>query len=184
MKSSKIFAVRELCYISIFTAIISICAQIQIPMPHGVPLTLQTFAIMLAGVVLGAKNGTIAALIYVLLGAFGAPVFSSFSGGLGIVFGRTGGFILSFPLIALAAGIGTNKDNRFWLATWLIIGFIINFTCGTLMFSAVMSMSLPVSFGFAAAPFIPTELIKIIILVIFGKRIKQSVLNRPTGGSL
>ena len=124
MKSSKIFTVRELCYISIFVAIISICAQIQIPMPHGVPMTLQTFAIMLAGVVLGAKNGTVAALIYILLGAFGAPVFSSFSGGLGIVFGRTGGFILSFPLLALAAGIGASKEKRFWLALWLIIGFM------------------------------------------------------------
>ena len=174
-------SVRELCYIGIFVAVISICAQIQIPMPHGVPLTLQTLAIMLSGIVLGAKNGTIAALIYILLGAFGAPVFSSFSGGLGIIFGRTGGFILSFPLLALAAGIGSSKDKRFWLVLWLIVGFIINFSCGTLMFSAVMSMPLLVSFSIAAAPFIPTELIKIALLVIFGKRIKQSIYNRQAG---
>ena len=173
---SKKLSIRELCYIGIFTAIISVCAQIQIPMPLGVPLTLQTLAIMLAGIVLGTKNGTITALVYILLGAFGAPVFSSLSGGPGIIFGRTGGFILSFPLLALSSGIGMLKDNRFWLATWLITGASLNFICGTLMFSAVMQLPVYASFGFAAAPFIPTELIKIALLVVFSKTIKRSIL--------
>ena len=178
LKSSKMLSVRDLCHIGILIAIISICAQIHIPIPLGVPLTLQTFAIMLSGIILGVKKGMICTFIYILLGAFGAPVFSSFSGGLGIIFGRTGGFILSFPVLALTAGIGINKGNRIWLTLWLVIGFIINFFCGVVMFSAVMSMSLSVAFGFAAAPFIPTELIKIVILIIFGNKIKQRVVQR------
>ena len=173
--SKKAMPVRDVCYIGIFVAIISVCAQIQIPMPFGVPLTLQTFAIMLAGIVLGVKNGTIAAVIYITLGAFGAPVFSSFSGGLGIVFGRTGGFILSFPLLALVSGIAATKENKFWTALWLFTGATINFACGVLMFSIVMSMPFSASFGYAAAPFIPTEVIKIAFLTVFGKKIKQRV---------
>jgi biotin transport system substrate-specific component len=144
-------------------------------MPLGMPLTLQTFAIMLAGIVLGAKNGTIATITYVLLGTLGAPVFSAFTGGIGIIFGRTGGFILSFPLLALAAGIGTTKENRLRLAIWLTIGAIINFTSGVLMFSAVVPMNLQASFYFAAAPFIPTELVKIALLVAFGSTIKKRI---------
>ena len=180
--ASKILSTREICYISIFVAIISVCAQIQIPMPFGVPLTLQTFAIMLTGVVLGVKKGVIAVFVYILLGAFGVPVFSSFSGGPGIIFGRTGGFILSFPLLVIASGVGMYKidklkDNRIWLAFWLTFGTAVNFTCGVFMFSFVMSMPLAISFGYAAAPFIPTELIKIIILIFFGKKIKHSVIG-------
>ena len=190
--SSKFISVRDICYISMFVAIISICAQIQIPMPFGVPLTMQTFTIMLAGIVLGIKKGVIAVVVYVLLGAFGVPVFSSFSGGLGIIFGKTGGFILSFPLLTLISGIGMQKINKFnkindferfnynrvWLAFWLTFGASVNFACGVLMFSFVTSMPLAMSFGYAAAPFIPTEVIKIIILTIVGGKIKK----RVTGG--
>ena len=96
-----------MCHISIFAAIIAVCAQVSLPMPYGVPLTLQTFAIQLAGVVLGPKKGALAALVYITLGAVGVPVFAGFTGGMGIVLGVTGGFILSFPLLALLAGIGS-----------------------------------------------------------------------------
>jgi biotin transport system substrate-specific component len=171
--TSKKLTIRELCHIGIFVAIIAVCAQIQIPTPLGVPLTLQTFALMLTGIILAKKNGTIAALAYVLIGAFGVPVFSSFSGGLGIVFGRTGGFILSFPFLVFAAGIGGSRDNRLWLGFWLILGCVINFTCGVLMFSFVTSMTFLVSFSFAVAPFIIPEIIKILILIIFGSVIKN-----------
>ena len=174
-------SVRKLCHISFFVAIICVCAQIQIPMPHGVPLTLQTFAVMLTGIILGVKNGIIASFVYIALGALGAPVFSAFSGGLGVLFGRTGGFILSFPLLALAAAIGAGfektKHNRLWLAVFLIVGAIINFSFGVLIFSFVTSVPVWAAFGFSAAPFIPTELIKIALLVVFGKTIKQALIK-------
>ncbi|MCL2171961.1 MAG: biotin transporter BioY, partial [Defluviitaleaceae bacterium] len=67
----KRIKIRELCHIGIFVALIAVCAQIAIPLPGGVPITLQAWAISLAGLVLGAKNGAMAALVYVLLGAAG-----------------------------------------------------------------------------------------------------------------
>jgi len=166
------WAIRELCHISIFAAIIAVCAQISVPTAFGVPMTLQTLAISLSGVVLGTKNGTIAVLVYILLGAAGVPVFASLSGGLGVIFGRTGGFILSFPFLACAAGIGAKK-SRLWLILWLAIGAIVNYICGALMFSFITSNGLAASFSFVVAPFVPITIIEIALVVMFGKSIKQ-----------
>ena len=176
--TTKTLPLRELCKISIFAAIIAICAQISIPMPYGVPMTLQTFAIPLAGVVLGAKSGTIATLIYILLGFIGLPVFAGFTGGIGMVFGRTGGFILAFPLMALTAGIGASfkgskKQKLAWLLLWLLIGAILLYTVGLLVFYLVTSIPIRVAFGLVVVPFIPTEIIKIILVATLGGLLKQ-----------
>ena len=176
MKTKKL-TIRELCSIGIFVAIITVCAQISIPMPYGVPMTLQTFAIPLAGAVLGIKNGTIAALVYIILGAVGIPVFAGFMGGIGMIFGRTGGFILAFPFMALTAGIGTKKNNPLWLVLWLVIGAIILYTSGMLMFSFITATGLAASFTFVVAPFILTELIKIAMVVLLSKLIKQALIK-------
>lgn len=175
--NNKKLSINEMCQVGIFVAIVIVCAQISIPMPYGVPMTLQTFAILLAGTILGPKKGTIVALIYVLLGTIGVPVFTGFTGGIGIIFGRTGGFILAFPFMALAAGIGTKKKNIFWLLFWLVIGTIILFTSGLLMFSFITSQPWLVSFTLVVAPFIPTEIIKIALVVVLGKVIKKALHN-------
>jgi len=178
LKSNKL-TVQEICSIGLFVAIIAVCAQISFPIfPNGVPMTLQTFAIPLAGVVLGAKNGMIAALVYVLLGMVGVPVFAGFTGGIGIVFGRTGGFILAFPFMAFAAGIGAKKDNLAWLVLWLTIGAVVLYTVGMLVFSLVAPAALWASFTLVVVPFLPTEVIKIVLVILFGKLINKALKFR------
>ena len=76
------YSIQDLCGIAILTAVTAVMAQISIPMPFGVPLTMQTFAVTLAAIILGAKNGMISMMIYILLGAVGVPVFANFGGGL------------------------------------------------------------------------------------------------------
>jgi biotin transport system substrate-specific component len=141
---------------------------------------LQTFIIPLAGIILGWKKGTLSVVIYVIIGAIGLPVFSQQTGGLACLFGRTGGFILSFPLMALCAGvfsdISTNK--KLWIrylliAAGLILGSAINYICGMMMFSFVTSSSLKEAFVFCVLPFIPTAVIKIIIAGVLGENIKH-----------
>jgi len=171
----KKISAREMCRIGIFTAITAVCAQLIVPMPYGVPMTMQTFAILLAGVALGAKNGALSALVYVLLGAAGAPVFAGFTGGLGVIFGRTGGFILSFPIMALAAGFGGAKSNKLWLAFWLIAGTAINFLCGMLMFGLVTGTGPAASFVYVVLPFIPGGIVKIILVALSGRVIKAAL---------
>ena len=172
---TKILSVRDICSIGIFTAVITVCAQLSIPMPYGVPLTLQTFAIPLAGVILGAKKGAISTLIYILLGAAGIPVFAGFTGGLGIVIGPTGGFIFSFPLMAITAGVGESKSNRVWLVFWLVLGTALNYLCGMFFFSLVMSSSLKTAFAVCVLPFIPTGIIKIALVAVCGRMIKRAL---------
>ena len=100
------FSVRDICYAGLFAAVIAVMAQISIPMPLGVPMTMQTFAITLAAVVLGSKLSAIATLVYLALGAVGVPVLANFSGGFDKFVGPTGGFLISFPLMAYIIGLG------------------------------------------------------------------------------
>ena len=167
-------SIHDVCSIGIFVAIIAVCAQIAIP-TGGVPFTLQVWAIALAGLILGPKRGTIAASIYVALGAIGIPVFAGFTSGIGIILGMTGGFIFSFPILAFFSGIGGKKDNILWAMGGITVGTVINFACGMLYFSWFTSLSLTVSFGAAVTPFILPAVVKIIILPVISKNIKLSL---------
>ena len=99
MNQTSKFSVRDICYAGLFAAVIAVMAQISIPMPLGVPMTMQTFAITLAAVVLGSKLSAIATLVYLLLGAVGVPVLANFSGGIDKFVGPTGGFLISFHFL-------------------------------------------------------------------------------------
>ena len=80
---------RDVAYIGMFAALMAICSWISIP--TTVPFTLQTMGVFTAVGLLGGKRGTTAVLVYILMGAIGLPVFSGFTGGMGILFGSTGG---------------------------------------------------------------------------------------------
>lgn len=181
MKKPKL-SVQDMCMIGMFTAIIVIMAQISIPMPMGVPMTMQTFAITLAAIVMGAKNSTIASFIYVLLGAIGVPVFASFTGGVGIVVGATGGFIMTFPIMALIIGLGADfyKKNKAWLIVGILVGTIVNYIGGTLWYCFVTGNMTGNGFmaGIAACvlPFIPTAIIKAVLAVIVGLPVRTRVV--------
>ena len=102
--------VLSLVYMAMFVAIITVCAQIQIPMT--VPFTLQTLGIFMAAAMLGWKRGLISVAVYVLLGAIGVPVFAGFSGGIGVLGGPTGGYIIGFLFTALIVGLMTDFLGR------------------------------------------------------------------------
>ena len=172
---SKRLSTRELCYIGIFTTIIAVCAQIVIPQPGGIPFTLQAWAVSLAGLILGPKNGTLAALVYVLLGAVGAPVFAGFSGGFGVIMRPTGGFILTFPIVALLAGLGERKGGLVWVVLGLIAGSIFNWGVGLLWFNWVTEFGLAISFGYAVAPFIIVGIVRTAVLPLISKSIKNAM---------
>lgn len=92
--------VQSMAYIALFAVVMAVCSWISIPILE-VPYTLQTFAVFLAVGVLGGKRGTLAVLVYILLGAVGVPVFAGFTGGLGYLLGNTGGYIIGFLFTAL-----------------------------------------------------------------------------------
>ena len=91
--------ISDLVYTAVGIALICVCSWISIPMP--VPFTLQTFAVPVVLLLLGGKRGTLATVIYVIMGAIGIPVFAGFTGGPGILFGSTGGYIIGFIFMGL-----------------------------------------------------------------------------------
>ncbi|MCL1859419.1 MAG: biotin transporter BioY [Oscillospiraceae bacterium] len=179
--------IRNICFISIFTAITAVCAQISIPNPTGVPFTLQTFAIPLAGIILGAKSGTLSASVYIFLGISGVPVFTGFSGGIAVLFGKTGGYIISFPVMALCAGISSDlyenvKIKNIWiknaiLAGGLILGAVINYISGMLWGKFFLTCSMRDAFLLFVLPYIPTAVVKIILSGIFGISVKKILIK-------
>ena len=82
VKTNKFFTVKNMVFIAVMAALICVASPFSVPMPGLVPISLATFAIYLAGGILGAKKGTVAVVVYVLLGAVGLPVFSGGEGGL------------------------------------------------------------------------------------------------------
>jgi biotin transport system substrate-specific component len=98
--------VVDLARIAVFAALIAALAQASVHLfGNAVPVTGQTLGIMLAGLVLGAVRGGLAALVYVVLGAIGLPIFAGGTGGMGVISGPSGGFILAFPVAAFAIGL-------------------------------------------------------------------------------
>ncbi|MDO4285646.1 MAG: biotin transporter BioY [Eubacteriales bacterium] len=169
--------IRNICYIGLFVAVIAVLAQISIPMPGGVPMTLQTFAIPLAGMVLGARRGAVASIVYLIVGAVGVPVFAGFSGGFANVIGPTGGFLISFPLMALCAGLGMKKGGQPAILGGLFLGALLNYVCGTLWFMAVMGSSLAAALTACVIPFLPTAVLKIILVDLVGVRCKRLLVR-------
>ena len=159
-QSSK-FSVRDICYTGLFAAVIAVMAQISIPMPLGVPMTMQTFAITLAAVVLGSKLSAMASLVYLILGAVGVPVLASFSGGIDKFVGPTGGFLISFPLMAYIIGLGVEHRNAFKGAFPLAV--------------VVAHSTVAVAISACVLPFIPTAIIKAVLACAIGLNIRKRI---------
>lgn len=170
-------SVRDICYAGLFAAVIAVMAQISIPMPLGVPMTMQTFAITLAAVVLGAKLSALSSLIYLILGAVGIPVLANFSGGFDKFVGPTGGFLISFPLMAFIIGWGAEhrKDFKGAYVLALILGTVVNYVVGVALFCVVTNGSVAAGITACVLPFIPTAIIKAVLASVIGFGVKNRI---------
>ena len=167
---------RDLVVCSLFAAMTAVLSQISIPLPNGIPLTLQLLAVFLCGVILGAKKGFISTLVYVALGAIGLPVFAGFTGGFQYIVGYSGGFIISFPLVAFIIGFVSEKtDNMVFILLSTILGLIVSYTIGTLVFSIVTNTSISASLAACVIPFIFTDLLKCFIATVIGLKLKENI---------
>lgn len=173
--NTKSISLQDITMIGVFAAVIAIMAQISIPMPLGVPMTMQTFAITLAAVVLGAKYSAIASFVYLLLGAIGLPVFANLSGGIAKLIGPTGGFLLSFPIMAFLIGLGAQyyHKSKALFILFLILGTVVNYVVGVIMFCILMDSTVMVALSACVIPFIPTAIIKAILASVLGLELNK-----------
>lgn len=170
----------NLVYVAMFAAIITICAQIQIP--TAVPFTLQTLGVFVASAMLGWKRGTLSVAVYIVLGLIGVPVFAGFSGGVGVLFGLTGGYIIGFLFTAFIVGFMCDKLGRkLWvLALSMALGLLACYVFGTVWFMLIYnytmgSISLVSALGMCVVPFLLFDAIKIAAAVVLVNRLDKVV---------
>lgn len=155
---------RMMIISALFAAIIGVLAQITVPLPL-VPITGQTLAIGLAATILGAKYGTLSVLIYLCMGAIGLPVFAQMSGGLGILFGPTGGFLVGFIPTAFIIGYFLEKTS-FTVKNAIIaniIGMLIALTFGTVWLKVIANLSWTAALTAGFLPFLIVGVLKAIL---------------------
>jgi biotin transport system substrate-specific component len=124
----------DLALIAGFAALVAVCAILPaIPVAGPVPITLQTFAVLLAGAVLGAKRGFLAVLLYVAAGAAGLPIFSGGASGLAVLQGPTAGYLLGFPLAAALCGFLVERLSLRTIQTSVPVIFVAGFVSSALL---------------------------------------------------
>ncbi|WP_448060390.1 biotin transporter BioY [Cellulomonas hominis] len=167
-------AAVDLALVSTFAAFVAVCAVLPaIPTGVSVPITLQTFAVMLTGLVLGPRRGALAVLLYLAVGFAGLPVFAGGSGGLGVLGGASAGYLLAFPLAAVVAGaVGTlARRVRPGLRVVVLFGAATSASLLTVhpLGIAVMGWRLGLSAGeavSAGAVFLPGDVIKNVLAAV------------------
>ena len=159
---------RDIVFIGIFAALIAICSWISIP--TTVPFTLQTMGVFTAVGLLGGKRGSLAVLVYILLGLVGLPVFAGFSGGVGVL-----------ASALLMWGIETVCGRgKIVLAISMVLGLVVCYAIGTLWFMAVYAktsgaVGLGTVLGWCVIPFIIPDLIKIGIALLLTERFRKVI---------
>ncbi len=147
-----------------FSLFIALCAQIAIPLPFTpVPVTLQTFAVILTGFLLGSGRGALATVAYVAEGTLGLPFFAGGASGIARLLGPTGGYLVGLVLAAFVVGLLTERRAA---GTWwgslltLVVGDLILFVPGAAWLGTVVGMNRAVSLGFL--PFVAGDALKVL----------------------
>ncbi|WP_294427815.1 biotin transporter BioY [uncultured Treponema sp.] len=171
---------RKYVFSALFAALISIGCVIAIPLPGGVPVTVQNMFSILAGAILGSFYGAVSVLIWLTIGAVGIPVFANAHGGIAIILGPTGGYMLGYALASLFLGLMLGKPNltenkkdiKFLakIAVFSLLAYALVYLPGIPWFMHVMAgKGKPVSFTAALKltfiPFIPGDLIKWLVTI-------------------
>ena len=150
---------------------VAVCARVTVPLPFTpVPLTLQNFGVLAVGLVLGSRRGFAALALYLLEGAFGMPVFSM-GGGIGYLFGATGGFLMAYPAMAFVAGwIFEHSSRRFvWAALSGVAAECVLFA-GGLSWLAVLTHSFSMAVRYGLYWFVFAEVIKVLMAAAVAAR--------------
>lgn len=163
------FPVRKMTLCAFFAALMAVCAWICIPLGDTV-FTLQTFAVFLTLGLLGGKWGSVSILIYLLLGAVGAPVFSAFRGGLSAILGPTGGYLWGF----LFTGLCYLAVERFAKFPAIVLGLGACYLCGSLWFMAYSGSSLASALALCVLPYLIPDGLKLWLAWTVSKRIQKT----------
>lgn len=167
--------VRTLLYCALFAALTAVCSQIAIPTGFAAPINFATFSVFLAGILLGPGYGTLSQLCFLLLGAVGLPVFSGFRGGIGALFGVTGGYLLGYLLAAWFTGWIT---KRFGTRTHVLLlsmlgGLFLCYAFGTAWYMWIQKIALVPALAACVIPYLPGDAVKIALVLLLVPRLSR-----------
>lgn len=179
---------KELVMCALCAAITCVLAPLSLPI-GPIPISLCTFAVMLAGTLLGAKWGFISQLIYVLLGIAGLPVFAGYKAGLGVIMGPTGGYIIAYPILALLCGFlyhrfrsgrtGAAKIGAMVAA--MVIGTVVLYAVGTAWFCFVAGSDVAAALGLCVLPFLPGDALKMAAVAVIVPQLERALSRAGIG---
>ena len=175
-KKKQISRTYEIVTMALMAGVMCILGPMSIPIGL-VPISFTNLVIYLAVYLLGAKKGTISYLIYLLLGIFGLPVFSGYTGGLSKLGGPTGGYLIGFIFMALITGyvIEIFKYQTMLSILGMVLATFIAYFFGTEWFVIQMKCSVKYALGVCVFPFLIGDLIKMIIASLLGPVIRKQL---------
>lgn len=168
--------VREMALIAVMAAVTCVLGPLSVPI-GVVPISFTNLAVYLAIYVLGCKRGTISYIIYLLIGLVGVPVFSSFTGGVGKLFGPTGGYLIGFIFMALICGWFIDKFDCKLVPSFvgMVLGTIVCYVFGTVWLAYQAGMSFYAALAAGVLPFIIGDLVKMVIAAVIGPQVRRQL---------
>lgn len=175
--------VLSIAYTALGAALMAVCAWVTVP--FTVPFTLQTFAVFASAGILGWKRGVASVLIYMAIGVLGAPVFSGFRAGPGVLLGTTGGYIVGFVFTALIVGLAVDKLGAKlpMLIISMVLGLAVCYLFGTVWFVQVYARKVG-EMGFASAlmtcvvPYLAPDAAKIAVAALIVPRLRKIISGK------
>jgi biotin transport system substrate-specific component len=171
---------RRVAAVAVFAILTTLGAHVAVPLPGGVPVTLQTLFVTLAGAVLGPYLGAASQLLYLSVGAAGAPVFAM-GGGFAYLFGPTGGYLLAYPLAAALTGklsgppqAGLAGFTRIALA--MLFASLLILLLGWAQLT-VLTRNPQRAFEVGVLPFLVGDVLKIVAGALIAQRIRFRTLG-------
>ncbi len=169
---------KEMILSGLFASLIAILSLISIPLPFSqVPVTLQTLGVMLAALLL-TPRGTAGALgVYLLLGAIGLPIFAGGTGGIGVLMGPTGGYLLGFLLGGVGLSLLKEEVNALWaigLGTF-VFGIVVVNLIGSVWLMWMLGIDYPQALTIGVLPFIPGDLFKLVVAVLLYQQLSSRI---------
>lgn len=168
---------RSLTEIALMAALTCVLGPLSIPI-GPIPVSLTPFAVFLTVYLLGARKGTAAFCVYFLIGLVGAPVFSGFTGGVQKVAGPTGGYLFSFILMAFIAGLFIEHfKNPVIQFIGCFLALCLSYAIGTAWLAWQGHMTMQAAFAAAVVPFVPFDIVKIVLAIIVGKVLRKALIG-------